>query len=198
MKAGLKAIKSGADIIVMDDGFQNNSLVKDINLIVVDSIQGFGNQYVFPAGPLREPFKNGLNKADAIVVIGDQEVTYLNTAENKFYASFTHKMKKQKNAERVIAFAGLGYPKKFKRSLNEAGFKVVDFHAFPDHHPYTITEIDKLLKEAKNRKAKLITTSKDAVRLPNRFRKKIDVLKVNLEFKESEKIKDFLKEKLSI
>jgi tetraacyldisaccharide 4'-kinase len=196
VKAARAAIENDADVIVMDDGFQNNSIVKDISLIVVDAIQGFGNQYVFPAGPLREPFLNGLNKADATIVIGDGELSYLKSSKKIFHAKFVEKEPLKKQAESVIAFAGLGYPKKFKQSLQKAGFNILEFHAYPDHHPYTITEIEKLIKRAQALKSTLITTSKDAVRLPQRYKNKVAVFKVNLEILEKEELQQFLFDKM--
>lgn len=195
-EAGYEAIKNGADILIMDDGFQNNSIHKDMSFIVVDSTQGFGNQYVFPAGPLREPFSKGLNRADATIVIGEGELSYLEGSKKIFHARFVEKESLKKKGERIIAFAGLGYPQKFKNSLKDAGYKVVEFYAYPDHHPYTITEIDKLLKQSKKRRTKLITTSKDAIRLPASYRKKVDVFKVNLEFQEAIDVEEFLKLRL--
>lgn len=196
VNAARLAVEHNADVIVMDDGFQNNSIVKDINIIVVDAIQGFGNQYVFPAGPLREPFLNGLNKADATIIIGDGELSYLKSSKKIFHANFIEKEPLKEQGKSVIAFAGLGYPKKFKKSLQKAGFKILEFHAYPDHHPYTITEIDKLLKRALSMKAALITTSKDLVRLPQRYKNKVSAFKVNLEIREKEELQQFLIEKM--
>jgi tetraacyldisaccharide 4'-kinase len=197
LKAARAAVENNADVIVMDDGFQNNSIIKDINLIVVDAIQGFGNQYVFPAGPLREPFLNGLNKADATIVIGEGELSYLKSSKKIFHAQFVQKEPLKKHGDSVIAFAGLGYPKKFKQSLKKAGFKIVEFHAYPDHHPYTITEIEKLLKRSQSMKVTLITTSKDSVRLPLRYKNKVAVFKVNLDILEKEELQKFLTEKMN-
>ncbi|MDP2194244.1 MAG: tetraacyldisaccharide 4'-kinase, partial [Alphaproteobacteria bacterium] len=81
IRAGKEAIKDGATVLIMDDGFQNKAIEKDLNLLVVDSIQGFGNREVFPAGPLREPIAAGLNRADAIFFIGSSKSPSLKSAQ---------------------------------------------------------------------------------------------------------------------
>ncbi|MBP9753023.1 MAG: tetraacyldisaccharide 4'-kinase [Proteobacteria bacterium] len=198
VKAAKAAIADGATIIVMDDGFQNNSLIKDFNVLVVDAYQRFGNKKVFPSGPLREPLNDGLIRADIVVLVGDEKPKDLVYIKNVLQARFKAKTLPEKPHERVIAFAGLGYPEKFKVSLLNAGYKVVDFVTYPDHFPYTITEMEKLLKKAQSKKAKLITTSKDAIRVPAHYKEKIDVFKINLEFDDIDFLEKNLKTALNI
>ena len=133
--AGAKAIEATeASVIVMDDGFQNPSLVKDLSLIVVDAGVGLGNELIMPAGPLRAPLDAQLGRADALVVIG---------------------------------FAGIANPQKFFATLGTNGAGLEEKRAFPDHYRYTNREAAALLKLAKDRKAMLVTTEKDWVRLPD-------------------------------
>ncbi|CAO5674468.1 MAG: Tetraacyldisaccharide 4'-kinase [Holosporales bacterium] len=197
IKSAKAAIQDGATVIVMDDGFQNSSLFKDLNVLVVDAYQQFGNGKLFPAGPLREPFNEGIERADLVVVVGEEKPQNLSHLKNVLQARFKPKTLPEKQQERIIGFAGLGYPQKFKISLLNAGYKVVDFVTYPDHFPYTITEIEKLLKKAKGKKAKLMTTSKDAIRIPAPYKEKIHVFKINLEFENTQILEDCLKKTIS-
>jgi tetraacyldisaccharide 4'-kinase len=173
-----KAIKQGATIILMDDGLQNNTIHKDCSILVVDTMQGFGNGRVFPAGPLRESPKSGVKKADLILAVGEGKLP-----KGIPFAIRAHiKADSLVEPKSVIAFAGLGYPEKFNKTLLTYGYDVKKFIPFPDHHPYTITELDKLVKLAKRRKLELITTAKDFLRIPENFKKHVVVFPVHLEF----------------
>lgn len=194
VKAGKAAIKQGATVLIMDDGFQNTSLVKDLNVLVVDSNQGFGNGEVFPAGPLREPIDSGLKRADAIFCIGDPKRIKLKQAHK---AHFVVKTFPTEPNERVIAFSGLGYPEKFRQTLKEAGYKIVEFVTFADHYPYTVIDMDRLVRAAEVKKASLITTSKDFVRIPPNFKNNVQVLKVNLAFDEPDVVLEMLEKTMS-
>lgn len=178
------AVSHGASVIIMDDGLQNNSLHKDLNLLVVDTLQGFGNGFVFPAGPLRESLSRRAKKIDLIIAIGNKELPKNIPEAARAHMAAAGRVK----ARPVIAFAGLGYPEKFNRTLQDYGFEVKRFIPFPDHHPYTIPEIERLLKMAKRRKISLITTAKDFLRIPEPFKKKVSVFNVNLKFEEPKKL----------
>ncbi len=186
VNSGRAAVFAGADVLVMDDGFQNNSLEKDLKILVVDSKQGFGNGHLFPAGPLREPVKSGVNKSDMILIIGDknQELEDRIRQISANIPIFNAKMKVVNPVEiennRVVGFCGLGYPQKFKKTLIDCGYEVIDFIPFSDHHPYTITEIQKLISGAKGVGATLITTMKDYVKIPEVFKKEMSVINIKL------------------
>jgi len=197
IKAGKAAIKNGATVLIMDDGFQNKALEKDLNLLVVDSIQGFGNKEVFPAGPLREPVASGLNRADAVFFIGGGKTSTARKASSlgvgsAFKASFINLTEPLQKGERVLAFSGIGYPEKFRLTLKRAGYKLVEFASFADHYPYTIVDMDRLLKAAEIKKAQLITTSKDFIRIPTPYKENVQVFKINLQFEEPEKVQQLL------
>ena len=186
------AISHGANVIIMDDGLQNNSLFKDVSLLVVDTLQGFGNGKVFPAGPLRESPNRGVRKANITIAIGDGVLP-----KGTHHATRAHMRATDQVLPRpVIAFAGLGYPEKFNRTLQQYGFEVKRFISFPDHHPYTIPEMERLVKMASLRKLELITTAKDFLRIPERFKKKVFSFNVKLEFDEPEKLHEFMASKL--
>ncbi|MBY0462628.1 MAG: tetraacyldisaccharide 4'-kinase [Alphaproteobacteria bacterium] len=189
------AKKAGATIIVMDDGLQNPSLFKDFSLIVIDAIQGFGNQLVFPAGPLREPIQKGLKRAHAVVVIGKGNPFKL-TVKGQFGARLT--CSGPQTLEPVVAFAGIGYPEKFRHSLEQNNYIVREFIAFADHHPYTITDIQRLLKIAEHHESKLITTSKDLLRIPFDYRSRVNILPIQLQFDNTEEIRNLLLERFPV
>lgn len=183
------AIEAGADILIMDDGFQNPSLYKDMSLVVVDGKQGFGNGRVFPAGPLREYPSRGLARADAVVLLGKDEHGF------SFPKPVLKGQLKAVNpkAGRVLAFTGLGFPEKFYQTLRDQGYEIVDTESFPDHHPYTNVEILQLIESARGHTARLITTEKDMVRIPLELRSQIETLDIWLEFEHINLLDDLLR-----
>ena len=157
--------------IIMDDGFQNSSIKKDISILVFDESIGFGNGFLLPAGPLRET-KSAIRRADAVILIKRKNVKSdfaLPTNIPIFYA---------KNSEicpygddtNVIAFAGIGYPEKF---FNNVPCNVIEKISFPDHYQYMDTDIKNLINKASEKNAKLLTTEKDWVRIPEWAQKQI-------------------------
>ncbi len=165
--------------IIMDDGFQNSSIKKDISILVFDESIGFGNGFLLPAGPLREP-KSAVYRADAIIVIRNKNVApdfALPTNIPIFYAH-NKTLCPFDNKTAVIAFAGIGYPQKFFNSITS---KIVETRVFSDHYQYTDNDIKGLIELAKSKKAKLLTTEKDWVRLPDWAKKEIRFMKLNTE-----------------
>jgi tetraacyldisaccharide 4'-kinase len=173
--AGAKAIEATeASVIVMDDGFQNPSLVKDLSLIMVDAGVGLGNELIMPAGPLRAPLDAQLGRADALVVIGsgDKAASLADAFKAQSKPVFTARIVSRQDSRwlrvlPVIGFAGIANPQKFFATLGTNGALLEEKRAFPDHHRYTSREAAALLKLAKDRKAMLVTTEKDWVRLPD-------------------------------
>lgn len=179
--------------IVMDDGFQNPRIAKDISILVFDAGLGYGNGFLLPAGPLREPWRAAA-KADAIIVIKNPRAKKnfkLPDTVPVFYATNTT-MSPYDDAERVFAFAGIGYPKKFFRAL---GKSVVGRRSFPDHWQYTDEDIEKLFMAAEKKNAVLLTTEKDWVRLPEYARNKIKYARLNTTIENG--FFDWLKEKIN-
>lgn len=171
--AGAKAIEeTGADIIVMDDGFQNPSLAKDLSLIVVDAASGLGNGHVMPAGPLRAPLDVQLTFADALLVIGDGKKADRLVAAFDAAGKPVHRAKIAPNCDSrwlsvlpAIGFAGIARPSKFFATLKANGARLLASHAFGDHHRFTEKEAKRLLQEADDKSAMLVTTEKDWARL---------------------------------
>ncbi|MGE3530026.1 MAG: tetraacyldisaccharide 4'-kinase [Methyloceanibacter sp.] len=173
--AGAKAIEATeADVIVMDDGFQNPSLEKDLSLVVVDAGVGVGNGLVMPAGPLRAPLSEQMARADALIVIGDggRAAPVIETFARQGRPALKARMvprldKRWLTVLPVIGFAGIARPSKFFDTLRGNGARLIDARAYRDHYRYSERQARSLLKEAKDYNAMLVTTEKDWVRLPD-------------------------------
>jgi tetraacyldisaccharide 4'-kinase len=199
---GVLAQNQGADAVILDDGFQNPSLLKDISLVVIDGMMGFGNRKTIPAGPLREPLGEGLARADAFILIGE-DTTGVQGILPADKPVFTAQLKPKTetglpNKGPYIAFCGIGFPDKFRATLENSGIEIVAFHTYADHHPYTAADMTRLVEEALEKKARLLTTEKDFARLPD-FPKKslIDFLPVEITFDDPPTLLDFIKKKVS-
>lgn len=171
------AIQAGAQLLIMDDGFQNPSLYKDFSLLVCDAASPVGNGYLFPAGPLREPLQQALARADAIIRIGSvfPEDSLLPKSLPCLLAKIIPEPTSLTLIQQrsLIAFAGIGRPEKFFSTLKEYGGNLIASYAFPDHYPYEEKDILPLIAQAKHSQSLLITTSKDWVRLPSHYQKEI-------------------------
>jgi tetraacyldisaccharide 4'-kinase len=163
----------GASVILMDDGFQNPAIAKDASLIVIDGDRGLGNACVFPAGPLRAPLEPQLARTDALIVIGDgtaaRTVAAAIAARGRPVLSAHLKADDASVAslggKRVLAFAGIGDPARFFRTLRASGIEVVTERVFADHHPFSKSEIETMIAEAKRDALTPATTEKDLARL---------------------------------
>lgn len=173
------AAAAGAQAIIMDDGFQNPTLRKDLSVLVIDGGVGLGNGLVFPAGPLREPAADGLARADAVLVMGE-DVT--GVADRIGTVPVLRGLMSPRAdpadwaGRKVVAFAGIGRPDKFFDALRGLGAELIETRAFPDHHPYRPVEIEGILRSAATHDAMPVTTAKDAVRLPEPVRDRVLVL----------------------
>jgi tetraacyldisaccharide 4'-kinase len=186
--AGAKlAEESGFDTIIMDDGHQNFSLAKDLSLVVVDSETGFGNNCVLPAGPLREPVAQGLQRADAVIINGDGTPSEIaRTTLPSIRVRLAPIGDSSWNGKRVVAFAGIGRPEKFFTSLAGAGAKIIEARPYGDHHIYTQSEVARLKARAGAENAALVTTEKDFVRLTRTEREGIVCLPARITFDDRE------------
>ncbi len=164
---------NGADIVVMDDGFQNPSLAKDFSLLVVDGARGLGNGLSFPAGPLRAPLDPQLRRAHAVLVIGEGNAgdkaaavcarTGLPVLRGRLAPEPASATKI--SGKKVLAYAGIGSPEKFFHSLEAAGAIVAAWKSFGDHHRYSAKDAADLLEQSNKNGLTLVTTEKDLARM---------------------------------
>jgi tetraacyldisaccharide 4'-kinase len=203
------ARSQGASVILMDDGFQNPAIAKDASLIVIDGERGLGNGCVFPAGPLRAPLQVQFERTDALIVVGDgpaaKAVAAAVAARGKPVLSAHLKPHDGSVASlcgrRALAFAGIGDPARFFRTLRASGIDVVGERAFADHHPFSKGEIETLIAEAKRDELTLVTTEKDLARLREAdglpgWAKDIVPFAVTLEFDGAQQLRKFISERL--
>ena len=196
------ARSQGASVIVMDDGFQNPAIAKDASLIVIDSDRGLGNACVFPAGPLRAPLPPQLARTDALIIVGSGRAADTVAAAIAAQGGLVlraHLVPSEASVaalhgKRVLAFAGIGDPAKFFRTLRMSGAEVVVAKAFADHHPFSENEIEALAAAAKRDGLTLVTTEKDLARLPAAG--DIVPFAVTLQFDDEPKLLRFMTDRL--
>ncbi len=163
----------GATVLIMDDGLQNPSLIKDCAIAVVDGVTGIGNGLPLPSGPLRAPMETQWRAVDAVLVIGDGPggEFVMREAERHGKRVFKGRLSPEPKTagalkgQRVLAFAGIGRPEKFFETLCACGALIEAAHSFPDHHPYTADDLAKLKQEAERKGLQAMTTEKDMVRI---------------------------------
>lgn len=189
------AEEHGYDVIIMDDGHQNFSLAKDLSLVVVDAEVGFGNNRVLPAGPLREPVRQGLDRADAVIVSGVGTPALDGFAGLVVRARLVQDDSVVRSGAAVMAFAGIGRPAKFFATLAQRGVRLVEQRPYGDHHIYTQAEIARLKARARATDAILVTTEKDYVRLTPAEREGIVAVPVQTRF-DDETVLDGLLDRL--
>jgi tetraacyldisaccharide 4'-kinase len=206
------AIKNGSSILLLDDGYHNPSVKKDISILVIDGMVNLGNNMIFPSGPLKEGFKSQLKRCDAIIVINKKYIDkyllekiinskkiIINTKINYF-----HKIKNLKN-KKIIGLCGIGSPVKFFNALKNLRFKIIKKVIFSNHHLYSKKEVLSLIELLDNNpEYSMITTEKDYVRFNNnndplsKLRDRLNVLKMEIEILEEDKhmILDLIENKI--
>jgi tetraacyldisaccharide 4'-kinase len=209
--AGAALAKSaGASIVVMDDGFQNPTLAKDCSIIAVDGETGIGNGLTFPAGPLRAALHAQMPFASAVVVIGpgDAGSRVWEFARGSSLAVFRARIGPDATApalrgQRVLAFAGIGRPQKFFKTLADLGAVIAASEVFADHHPFTGADAIRIATRAQAAKLMPVTTAKDLMRLtggPARdaLASMTRVVPVRLTFEEEPEMLAFLRKILNL
>jgi tetraacyldisaccharide 4'-kinase len=196
-----------ASVILMDDGFQNPSIAKDAALIVIDSERG--NGCVIPAGPLRAPLPPQLARTDALIVIGGGDASRaiaeaVAVQQGQVLSAYLKPDAASVAAltgKRVLAFAGIGDPKRFFRTLRSSGIDVVREQAFADHHHFSPSEIEALRAESRRDALTLVTTEKDLARLReggklSEFAREIVPFAVTMEFADGGRLRKFVADRL--
>jgi tetraacyldisaccharide 4'-kinase len=187
---------AGAKILLCDDALQHHPLYKDLSLLVIDGTYGIGNGLLLPAGPLREPLRTALARSHAVILIGEDR----HGLTAKISLPIVHARIKPAGdvgwlkGARIIAFAGIARPQKFYATLAQQGADIIATHDFPDHHPYTEHELERLAQPGNL----LVTTEKDWVRLPPAWQSKIRALPVMLQFDEPEKFREWINHALAL
>ncbi len=176
------AVAQGAKAIVMDDGFQNPSVSKTLSFLIIDGRQQLGNGRLIPAGPLREPAPAGFARAQAVIVINPSANMRLPGDKPVLHVKTIIKNPQHMAGKPLLAFCGIATPQKFFISLAECGAHLVDTASFSDHHRYRDSELTELVHRARAKNALLVTTAKDAVRLPRGFRDQVIVAELALAF----------------
>lgn len=182
------------EAIVLDDGMQCNLVKRDFTILVVDGQIGFGNEFMIPAGPMREPLHIGLKKADLIILIGEANENLLKKIAGKkiIKAKILPKNIERFHGKKLIAFCGLAYPQKFFSFLKDIDLEVIETIGFADHYHYQISDLERLHSLAQEQGATLITTRKDWVKFPKLFQDKITHLDIELVFEDESLLVDEL------
>ena len=181
-----KAIQNKADIAILDDGFQDFSIKKDLSIICFNEKQWIGNGFTLPSGPLREKL-SALDRADCVVFNGKKNTKIENKILEKnklvkiFYTKYEAENIEEFKNKKIICFAGIGNPFNFFNLLKENNLNIFEQIGFLDHYNYSKIELDDLKKKARKNNAFLLTTEKDYLRIDDNYRVDISYLKIKVE-----------------
>ena len=181
-----EAKQNNVDVVILDDGFQDFSINKNLSIICFNEKQWIGNGFTIPAGPLRNSLST-LKKADCVIINGKKNKNIENKIflENKrikiFYSNYKPQNIKEFQNKKIIAFAGIGNPENFFDLLMENNLNIIETLKFPDHHKYSENELEKLLNKTKINNSILLTTEKDYYRISENYKKNIKCLKISIE-----------------
>jgi len=192
------AIKKGFNYFILDDGFQDQTIHKDINILCFNSNQLIGNGLTLPAGPLRDPF-NRIVKSQIIIINGKKNLHFEKKIKNIskkikiFYSKYEVFKNKKLLSKNILAFAGIGNPDNFFKTLQENDFKVKKMISFPDHYEYTRNDLIQMINMARNNKMKIITTEKDFFRIKHFKLKEIESVNIKLKINKENKFSNLIK-----
>ena len=193
-----QAIKNKFEVAILDDGFQDFSIKKDLSIICFTEKQWVGNGLTIPSGPLREGL-SALSRADYVIINGkknidiEKEILKKNKLIKIFYSEYVAQNINDFKDKKVICFAGIGNPNNFFELLKKYQLDVLEKLSFPDHYNYSKEELDDLSKKALEHNAILLTTEKDYLRINEKSRQNISFLKIRVDIKNKEKLVEELK-----
>ena len=199
-----KAKQSGKGVVIFDDGLQDKSVAYNLQIVCFDSDNLIGNNFLIPAGPLRERI-NKLSYYDCVILKGQNKsipkfIKKIKKVNNKIKIFYTFlkikNLNKFKKSKKYIIFSGIGNPENFKKTLLENNINVIKEIIFPDHYNYKSNDIKKIKKIAIDNNAQIITTEKDFVKLSKSDQKKINFLSVETVFKNEKIFINYIKSKL--
>ena len=188
------------DVVIFDDGMQNPGFLKDLTIVVIDAIRNIGNNRIFPAGPLRENVQSAINRSNIITMVGNELcpnfslIQAITSSGKPFFKSEIQLVGNIDTSKNYYAFTAIGDPDRFFRLLNENGINVLTTKVFPDHHNYSIEEINTLVREAAEKNCFLLTTKKDYVKISDHT--KILCAEVTLNFDKEEELFQLIYEKI--
>ncbi len=191
-----EAIQNNIDIVILDDGFQDFSINKDLNLVCFNENQWIGNGLTIPSGPLRESLSS-LGRGNMIFINGAKNTDIENKIYNKnkeikiYYTKYKPININEFKNKNVLAFAGIGNPINFFNLLKKNNINVIEEKKFPDHYNYSEKELENLLNRAKEKNSILLTTEKDYFRVNHNYKKNINFLKIKVEI---ENVDSFIEE----
>ena len=182
------AIQNKANVVILDDGFQDFSVKKDLSIVCFHEKQWIGNGLLIPSGPLREGL-SALNRAGCVIINGkknieiEKKILEKNKTIKIFYAKYEAKNIDEFRNKKIICFAGIGNPLNFFNLLKENNLNIFEQISFPDHYNYSKIELDDLKKKARKNNAFLLTTEKDHLRIDDNYKDSISYLKIKVEIK---------------
>ena len=182
------AIQNKANVAILDDGFQDFSINKNLSIICFNERQWIGNGFVIPSGPLREQLSS-IKRASCVVLNGEKNIDIekiilnISTTVKIFYTKYKIQNIDEFKNKKVTAFAGIGNPENFFTLLKDNNINVVKEIKFPDHYNYSKKELENIINEAKRNNTILITTEKDYFRIDENYKKNINYLKIAVDIK---------------
>ena len=198
IEAVKEALQNKANVAILDDGFQDFSINKNLSIVCFNKKQWVGNGLTIPSGPLREDL-SALKRANCVVINGEKNINIENKifSKNKeikiFYAKYRAQNINEYKNKKVIAFAGIGNPENFFNLLKDNKIDIVEEIKFPDHHKYSEKTLENLINKAKENNTILLTTEKDYFRIDENYKQNINFLKIEVEIENRNQFIDEIK-----
>jgi len=198
IEAVQEATQNNVNVAILDDGFQDFSIKKNLSIICFNEKQWIGNGFSIPSGPLREGL-SAIKRADCIFINGKKNTSIENQIFNKnkkikiFYTKYKPQNISEFNNKKIIAFAGIGNPENFFDLLKGNKIDLAEEIKFPDHHKYSEKTLEKLINKTKVNNTILLTTEKDYFRIGQNYKQNINFLKIELEIENRNQFIDEIK-----